>query len=154
MRLSANEAARSSARAERSRIAPGGAEPRGRLGAGPGRSFNDITIVWQRRQPGRRRAVPSGSRQDLQLAVLAEVVVVGDRADDPVLAGPQVHARPDVLSPVRGRGGGVLLLLVGAERAVELEDRDVERQPSDVPSLDVDATRGDRDPLRKDPVLV
>src|SRR3954447_21385794 len=133
MRLSANEAARSSARAERSRIAPPRAEPRGRLGAGPGRSFNDITIVWQRRQPGRRRAVPSGSRQDLQLAVLAEVVVVGDRADDPVLAGLQGHARPHDLAGVRGRRPGVLLLLVLAEWAVELDDRDVVRQPPDVP---------------------
>src|ERR671932_1025620 len=41
------------------RIARVRGEPRSQPGAGPGRSFNDITIVWQRRQPGRRRAVPS-----------------------------------------------------------------------------------------------
>src|SRR3954466_9946238 len=106
----------------------------------------------------------SGSRQDLQLAVLAEVVVVGDRADDPVLARPEVHARPHDLAGVRGRRAGVLLLLVLAERAVflflrapaagavELAARLFVCHPSDVPRDDVDATRRDRDPLREDPV--
>src|SRR3954471_7492620 len=124
MPLSANEAARSSARAERPRAGSRPAAPNHGGGSAPALDGPSTTSRSSGNGGNLVGAGPSprssGSRQDLQLAVLAEVVVVGDRADDPVLARPEVHARPHDLAGVRGRRAGVLLLLVLAERAVEL----------------------------------
>src|SRR4029078_11106722 len=86
----------------------------------------------------RRRVKRSARRLDLELPVLAEVVVVGDRADEALLARPQRHRGAHDIARVRGRGPRVLLLLVLAQRAVELDDRDVVRQASGVARDDLD----------------
>src|SRR5215210_3117089 len=86
------------------RIGHAGAEHQRRARRRPWTVLNDTTIVWQRRQPGRRRAALSARRLHLELAVLAEVVVVGDRAHDAVLARLERHRRLDLLAGVRGPG--------------------------------------------------
>src|SRR6185295_8249189 len=101
--------------------------------------------------PATRR---SARRLHLELAVLAEVVVVGDRADEPVLAGPERHRRADDLARVGGPRARVLLLLVLAQRAVELHDRYVVGEAPGVARHDADSPGGDRDAGGEDAVLV
>src|SRR5690349_23314663 len=72
-----------------------------------------------------RRRGPT-SANDLELRVLPEVVVVGDGADQAVLAGLQVDRRLSRLAREERLGRlAVALLLLGAQGALELHDREV-----------------------------